>query len=33
MRFAADQEVAGDVISGENVKATEDYAMLNYEVA
>ena len=27
------QEVAGDVISGENVKTIEGYAMLNFEVA
>ena len=26
-------EVAGDVISGENVKTTESYAVLNFEVA
>ena len=26
-------EVAGDVISGENVKAVEGYAVLNFEVA
>ena len=27
------QEVAGDVISGDNVKTIEDYAVLNFEVA
>ena len=26
-------EVAGDVISGENVKTVESYAVLNFEIA
>ena len=26
-------EVAGDVISGENIKTTKSYALLNFEVA
>ena len=33
MRFALPPEVAGDVISGENVKTIEGYAVLDFEVA
>ena len=32
MRFAADQKMPGDIIFSENVKTTEGYALLNFEV-
>ena len=33
MRFSADQKVAGDVIYGANINATEGYTVLNFEAA
>ena len=33
MRFAVRPDVAGDVISGKNIKTIKGYALLNFEAA